>query len=115
MTDDKCAREIKWAGGTSTFTLNTKWVRNVLAYRGLPDGAPAQCLMKFETGSYSPETVEEIMRLGLLGGGMPERDVEALLDTHVRGQPIGPNVMIAMNVLVALFTGDNKATTEETA
>lgn len=111
MTDDTCAREITWAGGTHRFTLNHTWVRNVLAFRGIPGpngNTPAACLSRFDGANYSTDDVERIIELGLIGGGMPEREVEALLDAHVRSQPIAPNAIIAGEVLSALFIGDVK-------
>ena len=112
MSDDKCARQIAWAGGTHTFSLNHPWVRNVLSFRGIPGpngDTPAACLARFDAANYSIADVERIIELGLIGGGMAERDVDALLDSHVRGQPLGPNAMIAMEVLAALFVGDSNA------
>lgn len=100
MTDT--SREITWAGGTHTFDLGHPWVRRVMSYRG---PAPAAALARFEADSYTPEDVERLIELGLIGGGMSERDVDALLDTHVRGNPFAPNVMLASAVLSALFVG----------
>lgn len=106
MTDDKCAREITWAGGTHTFTLADRWVQRVISWRGINGYSPSACLARFETGAYSADDVERVMELGLLGGGLPERDVEGLLDAHVRGKPLGPNVILANEVLTALFIGE---------
>lgn len=100
------SREITWSGGTHAFDLGHPWVRRVMSYRG---PAPAAVLSHFETGSYSPEDVERLIELGLIGGGMPERDVEALLDAQVRGKPLGPNVIIASTVLAALLVGADNA------
>lgn len=100
MTDT--SREITWAGGTHTFDLGHPWVRRVMSYRG---PAPAALMARFEAGSYSPEDVERLIELGMIGGGMPDRDVDALLDAHVRGKPLAPNVMLASAVLSALFVG----------
>ncbi|WP_314945922.1 gene transfer agent family protein [Bradyrhizobium cosmicum] len=99
---DTTSREITWAGGTHIFDLGHPWVRRVMSYRG---PAPAGALGRFEAGSYSPVDVERLIELGLIGGGMPESDVDALLDKHVRGKPLAPNVMLASAVLSALFVG----------
>lgn len=106
MSDDKCARVITWAGGTHTFTLADRWVQRVISWRGINGFAPSASLARFETGSYSADDVERVIELGLIGGGTAEPDVEALLDTHVRGKPLGPNVILANEVLSALFVGE---------
>lgn len=112
MSDDKCARVINWAGGTHTFNLNHPWVRDVLSFRGIPGpngDTPAACLHRFDAGNYSIDDIERVIELGLIGAGMAERDVEALLDQHVRSKPLAANVMIATQVLAALFVGDANA------
>jgi Phage tail tube protein, GTA-gp10 len=109
MTEaSKCARTVTWAGGTHTFDLGHPWVRNVLSVRGLPglNGlTPAACLARFETGTYSLEDCERIIELGLIGGGKTRREATALLNDHVRGQPIAPIAPIAVEILAALFVG----------
>ena len=112
MTDDKCARVITWAGGSHTFNLNHPWVRNVLSFRGLPGpngDTPAACLSRFDESNYSIDDVERVLELGLIGGGMSRRDADAVLAAHVRCKPLAPNVMIAIEVLAALFVGDANA------
>lgn len=107
--DDKCARVINWAGGTHTFNLNHPWVRDVLSFRGIPGpngNTPAACLHRFDAGNYSIDDIERVIELGLIGGGMAEHEAEALLDQHVRSKPLAANVMIATEVLAALFVGD---------
>jgi hypothetical protein len=112
MTDDKCARAITWAGGSHTFNLNHPWVRNVLSFRGIPGpngDTPAACLSRFDAGTYSIDDVERVLELGLIGGGMTRREADAVLMAHIRGKPLAPNVMIALEVLAALFVGDANA------
>lgn len=106
MSDDKCARVITWAGGTHTFTLADRWVQRVISWRGINGYSPSASLARFETGSYTADDVERVIELGLLGGGAPEREVEALLDAHVRGKPLAPNALIANAILSAQLIGD---------
>lgn len=111
MTDE-CARTVKWGETEYSLTLNHSWVRSVLSYRGIPgeNGSSLAAVMnRFETGSYSLEDVERVLELGLIGGGMFERDADALLNQHVRTKPIVDNVGIAAGLLVALFMGASRA------
>jgi hypothetical protein len=108
---DECARTVTWGETTYTLTLNHPWVRNVLSYRGIPGdngSALAAVMNRFETGSYSIEDVERVLELGLIGAGMSERDADALLNQHVRRQPIADNAGVAAGLLVALFMGQKK-------
>jgi hypothetical protein len=81
----------------------------VLSWRGINGSSPTAVLSRFENGDYIPSDVERVVELSLLGGGVSERDVEALLDAHVRNQPLGPNMIIAKMVLAALFVGAENA------
>lgn len=109
MSDlDECARELAFAGGKYVFNLNEKRTRLILQHRGLPGqfgNTPGACLKRFENSVYGIEDVERVLELGLLGGGTPPREVERLLNEHVRSKAIAPNAEIAVQVLVALFTG----------
>ncbi|MGW1423199.1 gene transfer agent family protein [Bradyrhizobium manausense] len=106
---DTTGREITWAGGTHTFDLGHPWVRRVISWRGINGHAPAALLANFGADSYSPEDVARVIELGLIGGGMPERDVEALLDAHVRGKPLATSVALASTVLATLLVGAENA------
>jgi hypothetical protein len=110
MTEtSKCARAVTWAGGSHTFDLSHPWVWSVLSIRGLPgpNGAtPVACLARFDSGSYSLDDVERVLELGLIGGGASRQEAGKLLNDHVRGKPILPNALLAMQVLSALFVGD---------
>jgi hypothetical protein len=110
MTEtSKCARAVTWAGGTHTFDLSHPWVWSVLSIRGLPgpNGAtPVACLARFDSGAYSLDDVERVLELGLIGGGACRQDANKLLNDYVRGKPVLPNALLAMQVLSALFVGD---------
>src|SRR6266436_3364008 len=110
MTEtSKCARVVTWAGGTHTFDLSHPWVWDVLSIRGLPgpNGAtPVACLARFDSGTYSLDDVERVLELGLIGGGASRQEANTILTEHVRGKPILPNALLAMQVLSALFVCD---------
>ncbi|RZN10292.1 hypothetical protein CWO91_13955 [Bradyrhizobium genosp. SA-3] len=98
------SREITWVGGTHTLDLGHPWVRRVISWRGINGQAPAALLARFGADNYSPEDVERVIELGLIGGGMPEREVEALL-ANVRRQPMAAGVALASTVLATLLVG----------
>ena len=105
---NECAREITWAGGKHVFNLNDKRILLMMQVRGLPGqygNTPLACLRRFEEQTYSIDDVERVMELALMGGGMSRQAANALLDIHVRCKPIGPNAVIAFEVLAALFIG----------
>ncbi|WP_316195927.1 MULTISPECIES: gene transfer agent family protein [unclassified Bradyrhizobium] len=110
MTDtNPCARAVTWGETTYPLNLNHPWVRRVLSFRGLPGhngNSPTACISRFENGTASIEDVERVLELGLIGAGMPEREAERLLDSHVRGLPLGDNAGHAMGLLVALYLGN---------
>ena len=99
------AREVTWAGGTHVFDLNSRRVAWMLN-----DGFPGQygpsvfaAFKRFAEQVHSPLDIENVFRIGLLGGGMSEKDTEALIEAHVRGQPYQANTIIAHNLIVAIF------------
>lgn len=108
---DECARTVNFGETEYKLTLNHPWVRNVLNYRGIPGengSSLASVTNRFESVAYSIEDVERILELGLIGGGMSEKDADAVLNQHVRGQPLVDNAGIATGLVVALFMGANK-------
>lgn len=68
---------------------------------------PAAALKRFGEEVWSPTDVERIFEIGLIGGGLSRQDTAALIATHVRGQPIAANAVVAYEVLANLFTGAN--------
>lgn len=112
----KCAKSINWAGGTHVFDLNSPRVAWMLQQRqssfpGQYGDTPAACLRRFEEGVYSPTDIEQIFRIGLMGGGVAESEADILIGQHVRGQPIAENAVIAVEVLSNLFTGAENVST----
>jgi hypothetical protein len=103
---DPCARTVEWGGQTYNLNLNHRWVKRVMDYRGINGKAAAALLFGFEIGNYTADDCERILELGLVGGGMDERDAEKLIDAHVRGKPLGTSAAAAADVLGGLFMGN---------
>lgn len=104
------AIEITWAGGTHVFDMNSRRVSWMLQqsrhpFPGEYGDTPAAALRRFDETLYSPDDIERVMRIGLLGGGLTEVEAEQLIAAHVRNQPLAPSAMVATAVLSALFVG----------
>lgn len=108
------AREITWAGGTHTFDLNSErvsWMlqQSLRPFPGQFGDTPAAALKRFDDGVYSPDDIENVFRIGLMGGGSSESEAASLISQHVRGKPLAPNATVAFEVLAALFIGATDA------
>lgn len=104
------AREITWAGGVHTFDLNSRRVSWMLQqaqhpFPGQYGSTPAACLKRFEEQIFSPDDIERVTRIGLIGGGMSESDADALIAEHVTGKPLATSAILAHTVITALFIG----------
>lgn len=66
---------------------------------------PAACLKRFLEQTYSISDIENVITLGLIGGGMDTDDAFDLVAKHVTGQPLAANALIASQVMSALFVG----------
>jgi len=130
MTDttNPCARQIKFAGELRTFNLNDPTILSVIAggndlrnmtltmkfagrspLAGQHGDTPAACLKRFLETSYSVSDIENVIALGLIGGGISTEDAYALVEEHVKGQPLAANALIASEVIAALFVGAEAA------
>jgi hypothetical protein len=104
----KSAREVAWAGGTHVFDLNSSRVAWMLNDRlpGQHGNSVAAAFKRFDEGVYSPRDIENVFRIGLLGGGMSEADAESLIAEYVRNQPLAPLALIAFGLVTAVFMGE---------
>jgi hypothetical protein len=108
VNETTTAREVTWGDRTYALSLSHPWVTRSLTYRGLPGpngNTVTACLSRFDAQNYSTEDVERVLELGLIGGGMSEREADRLLDQYVRGKPLASNAAIAIGLLAALFLG----------
>lgn len=101
-------KTITWAGGTHAFDLTSRRVSWMLLqaqhpFPGQYGSTPAACLRRFEESVYSPDDVERVIRIGLIGGGLPEAEADILVAAHVRGKPLAPSAAVAFEVLASLF------------
>ena len=130
--NNPCARKVKFAGEVRTFNLNDPTVLGLIAggMTAMMSGAsaethrrfaltpplvgpngdtPAACMRRFVESNYSVRDIENVIGLGLIGGGMSERTAWSMVDEHVVGQPLAANALIASEVIGALFVGAESA------
>lgn len=91
-----------WGDGEHTFRL--PYDQLVELQEKLGQG-PMKTLMAFETGDWTPQSVYEIIRLGLIGGGMKPTDAFRLAKTYVLDRPLGESSIPAATVLSAALMG----------
>jgi hypothetical protein len=126
------ARKIEFAGKTRIFNLNEPKVLAMIAggaklkqvarmvtiarlgigrapFAGQYGDSPAACHRRFVEKVYSAEDVENVIALGLIGGGMPEDEAFALIDEHVHGKPLEANAQIASETIAALAGAEKAA------
>lgn len=106
----ECAKEITWAGGMHLFDLGSprvSWMLQVhqSPFPGQYGDTPAASFKRFDEGVYSPTDIEQVMRIGLIGGGLSEVEADALVAEHVRRKPLAANASIAFEILARLFLG----------
>jgi hypothetical protein len=106
------ARTVTWAGGTHTFDLNSErvsWMlqQSLRPFPGQYGDTPAAAFKRFDEGVYSPDDIENVFRIGLIGGGMSDDEAEKLIAQHVRNKPLATNAIAAQSVLYALFFGED--------
>ncbi|ACI93251.1 conserved hypothetical protein [Afipia carboxidovorans OM5] len=128
ITTNECARQIQFAGELRTFNLNSADVLSTIAgshdlrnlsllmkFQGRPplEGqygpTPAACLKRFINSEYSIADIENVIALGLIGGGTSVDEAFRLVAEHVTSKPLAANALIASEVISALFVGAQEA------
>lgn len=73
---------------------------------------PMRTLMNFETGDWSAESVFQIIRLGLIGGGKSPSEAFALAGRYCIDRPIAESAPVAAAVMSAALMGAPVAAVE---
>lgn len=61
---------------------------------------------RFHFGQFSLSDIEQVIRLGLIGGGTAPADAARLVATYLVGRPWRENMDLASDVISALFFGN---------
>jgi hypothetical protein len=91
-----------WADGTHEFRL--AWGQ-LIELQEACDAGPYYILQRLFDGSWRVEYISQVMRLGLIGGGMPPPKALALVRRYVEERPPMENVLWAQAVLSAALMG----------
>ena len=128
ITTNECARQIQFAGELRTFNLNSADVLSTIAgshdirnlsllmkFQGRPPlegqygSTPAACLKRFIQSEYSVSDIENVIALGLIGGGASVDEAFRLVAEYVTSKPLAANALIASEIISALFVGEQEA------
>lgn len=96
-------RQIIWANGEDTFCIAK--VGQLLELEDKCKAGIGEILQRLATGSWKLNDIRETIRLGLVGGGMDAVEAMIVVKRHVDEHPLGPNVILAYEVLSAAIVG----------
>lgn len=90
--------------GEKTFALTIPMIAELERKAGVGIGALYQRVAL--TLQFHVSDVIEIIRLGLIGGGMSPAEAQILIDAYTPEQPLIPLAMLAVDILNARWNGE---------
>ncbi|NGN45182.1 gene transfer agent family protein [Mesorhizobium sp. CGMCC 1.15528] len=94
--------ELDWADGTYAFRLGWGQLGEL---QEKTDAGPYVVLNRLHSGQWRVEDVSNVIRLGLIGGGLAPAEALKIVRTYVEARPPMENVPIAQAVLAAGLIG----------
>ena len=94
--------ELDWGDGTYTFRL--AWGQ-LVELQEKCDAGPYVILQRLQTGAWQMEDISNVIRLGLIGGGMTAVDALKKTRAYVEAFPPMENLMPAQGILAAALMG----------
>lgn len=95
-----------WPGGEHSFALRLGELR---ALQGACDAGPEQILNRILIGAWRVDDIIETIRLGLIGGGMPDRDARDLVRRMTEGEErrgLLAYRQLALQIIMASLSAD---------
>lgn len=92
---------LEWAGEDRHFRLGMAELARLQEAR---DEGPFMTFSRLHSANWRLEDVREVIRFGLIGGGMPEGEAARLVRREMEAPPFF-NLPIAMKVMAAGFKG----------
>lgn len=94
--------DLDWADGTYSFRLG---FGQLVELQEKCDAGPYAILKRLNGGTWRIEDVSNVIRLGLIGGGMKAAEALKLVRLHVEAYPIMENLSFACAILAAGLLG----------
>lgn len=88
--------------GFQTFCLTDEMIAELERIEGAGIGA---LYLRIASAQFNVAEMTEILRLGLIGGGMQPEQAKALVETYARNRPLGELFPLALDVLDARWSG----------
>jgi hypothetical protein len=103
---------LQWASGEHRFRLAIGELRELFDFVNKPRVAigagligPIDLLRSLQSGNAWPHEIREVMRLGLIGGGMSPLEALTLVKRYVEHRPALENMLPAYQVIEAACVG----------
>ncbi len=93
---------IKWVGGEHPFAL---YLGELRALQGACDAGPEQILTRIRTGQWRLDDMMEVIRQGLIGGGMAPEKAARMVTLLFEQHPLLAFKATALEVLMLALTG----------
>lgn len=94
---------LKWANGRHTFRLG--WGELIMLQEECNAG-PFEILMRFSRGNWRVQEISNVIRLGLIGGGLPPAEALTLVEKYVEARPPLENLVFARGILGVAVQGN---------
>lgn len=89
--------------GVKTFTLTDTVINELQHTTGVGIGALFRRVVEYR--EFRLTDITEIIRLGLVGGGMKTEDAARLIETYAKDRPFDETIPLALDILTARWTG----------
>jgi hypothetical protein len=109
--------DLVWGDGEHSFRLAIGQLRELQEKCTLPGdtmvSGPEAILGRIQSGTWRVEDVREIIRLGLIGGGMEAKNAHRMVARYVDEyeQPLLRHKLAAVTILLAALTGTTQEAT----
>lgn len=94
-----------WKGGEHSFWLRIGELR---ALQQACDAGPLWIWGRLVGNQWLVDDVRETIRLGLIGGGMGEKEAKSLVDRVIDEHALYPHILIAAHILKNAIFGDSE-------